>query len=87
MNRFRSASPAARREALFVVVVWIVACVYTVGYAALFAYRQPPRIVMGIPAWVWCGILAPWFASLAVTLWFAARGMTDEPLGENPDDE
>ena len=43
-------------------------------------------MLFGIPRWVVWGVLAPWLASLVVTLWFASFGMKDEPLGENPDE-
>ena len=88
MMRFRPPSSSSYREALIVAVIWIITCVYTVGYAAFFAYRQNgSSLVLGVPSWVVWGVIVPWFVSLAVTLWFAAVGMKDEPLGENPDDD
>ena len=84
----RSSSLASRREALFVCAVWIVACVYTVGYSALFGYGQSgaPRLILGIPSWVVWGVLMPWFACLGITVWFAGFRMADEPLGESHDE-
>ena len=69
-------------------VVWVAACIYTVGYPALFAYGQtgPPKLTFGIPSWVVWGVLLPWFACLAITLWFAGFRMKDEPLGESHDE-
>jgi hypothetical protein len=89
LNRFRAASSASRKEALFVAAFWIVSCVYTVGYSALYAYRPGAGAerIFGLPLWVVYGVLVPWFVSLAVTLWFAGFGMKDESLGENPDEE
>ena len=87
MKRFRPPSSSSYREALIVAVVWTITCVYTVGYAALFAYRDSAsRVVLGIPSWVVWGVLLPWVVTLFVTLWFAGAGMKDEPLGENPDE-
>lgn len=83
----RSASSllqSSLREAAVVAAVWILSCVYTVGYAALYAYRvEPqPRLILGMPAWVVWGILAPWTVCLVFTCWFALRGIRDEELGE-----
>lgn len=76
---------SSRREARFVAIVWLLACAYTVGHAALFAYRkEAPALVLGMPAWVLWGVLAPWVACTAVTCWFALRGIRDEDLGEEP---
>jgi len=74
---------SSRREARFVLWAWLAACAYTVGYAALFAYREePPPLIGGVPAWVVWGVLAPWVACTAVTCWFALCGIRDEDLGE-----
>jgi hypothetical protein len=71
---------------MFVAVVWVLACVYTVGYAALFAYRtgEPLQLLFGIPSWVVWGVLAPWLAVTLVTCWYALLGMKDEDLDEMP---
>ena len=84
----KPASSASRREALFVCAVWVIACAYTVGYSALFGYGKSgyPTLILGIPSWVVWGVLAPWFACLGITLWFAGFRMTDEPLGESHDE-
>jgi hypothetical protein len=77
---------SSRREATFVVVVWMLACLYTVGYCGLFGYRAhpaaPPPLIMGIPDWVCWGVLVPWTVVLALTVWFAFWGMSDVDLGE-----
>lgn len=74
----------ARREALFVAAVWIACCVYTCGYAALFAYRKDPmlHLVLGMPAWVFYGIVTPWVVCTVVTCFYALWGIQDEDLGE-----
>lgn len=92
MTSFDSGTARTRREALWVVLLWIAACLYTVGYAALFAYRKeaPPALLWGIPTWVWGGILLPWAVCALASFWFALRGMEDEALGEDhdlPDDD
>ena len=77
-------STAARREAVQVMLLWVIMCVYTTGFAGLFAYRsnETPILFMGIPAWVIGGVLFPWLVCLVLTCWFAWRGIQDEDLGE-----
>lgn len=78
----------SRREAVFTVIVWVLACLYTVGYAGLFAYRGPgeqPELIGGMPSWVVWGVVLPWFACTAVTCWYAMCGIVDEDLGEEAD--
>jgi hypothetical protein len=83
MNRSTSLLESSRREALFVVVVWLSACLYTVGYATLFAYRveTTPTLILGMPAWVFWGIVVPWTVCTVLTCWYALCGMRDEDLG------
>ena len=81
MNRSDPVLESSRREALFTVGVWISACVYTVGYAWAFAYRpEQGGPVLGMPGWVFWGIVTPWLVCTLVTCWFALRGMRDEEL-------
>lgn len=79
-----SESQHSLREALFVALVWIGACLYTVGYAMLFAYRpsRTPALLFGMPSWVFWGVIAPWMVCTAITFWFALYRMRDEDLGE-----
>ena len=74
---------ASRREALFVMGMWIASSAWTVGYCRLFAYgKELPRLVYGIPEWVVWGIFAPWTVCTLVTCWFAIFGIRDQDLGE-----
>jgi hypothetical protein len=88
MNPAARVLQSSRREALFTAAVWIAACAWTVGYAALFAYRkEPPPLILGMPGWFVWGVVAPWLACAAVTCWFAFWGIRDEDLdaGAAPD--
>lgn len=80
---------SSRREALGVLAVWLTACVWVVGYAILNAYRveSPPTLVLGMPSWVFWGIIVPWFACLAAIIYAAFWGIRDEELGEDHADE
>lgn len=85
-SRIASVLRSSRREALFVAVVWILACGYTVGYSARFAYRtgEPLQLLFGIPTWVVWGVLAPWTVVTLITCWYALLGMQDEELDDEP---
>lgn len=81
---------SARREALVVLVTWICALAYTVGYCDLYGYDRSAddlAFVWGFPDWVFWGILAPWGVCLLVSYWFSYRFMTDEDLGAEVEEE
>jgi hypothetical protein len=81
---------AARREALTVALVAALATAYSVGYCTLFGYGragEPIRFVLGFPAWVLWGVVAPWAACVLVCAWFSFRFMEDRDLGEPHEDE
>jgi hypothetical protein len=75
---------SVRREAAAVAIVAVAATAYTVGYCALFGYGragEPVRFVLGFPAWVFWGIVAPWGVCVLICGWFSWRFMSDESLG------
>ncbi|MBI2824248.1 MAG: hypothetical protein HYX69_06140 [Planctomycetia bacterium] len=79
---------SSRREALVVLVVWVVATAWSVGYCALAGYGRDPAsltFVLWFPDWVFWGIVAPWFVCIAISLWFALVFMRDEDLGSSAD--
>jgi fatty acid desaturase len=83
-DQLRDSVRHARREAVFVAVLWCAAAVYTIAYCAAFGYgrsAQDLRFVFGIPDWVFWGIVTPWTVCLAIGCWFSWFYMTDEPLG------
>ena len=54
---------SSRREAVAVMVTWLAAMVYTVGYCYLYGYNRRAEsltFVWGFPDWVFWGIVAPW---------------------------
>ena len=73
----------SRREALVALALWLAALIYTVGYCSLYGYGdadEPVQLVLGIPAWVMWGVIAPWTVMLAASAWFAFGFMTDDSL-------
>lgn len=80
---------SSRREALMALAIWLGAMAYTVGFSVWQGYGNPPdqmpKLVLGIPAWLLWGVIAPWFVCILVSWWFAYGWMTDEPLGNDED--
>jgi hypothetical protein len=82
----------ARREALAVALVALAATVYAVGYCTFFGYGragEPLRFVLGFPAWVFWGIVAPWFVCVLIccgfSWWFARDADLGHDVGERED--
>jgi hypothetical protein len=78
---------SARREALVVLLIWLAAMVYTVGYCYVYGYDRPPETltyILGFPDWVVWGILAPWAVCLLLSYWFGYVFVRDTALGPNP---
>lgn len=75
---------SSRREAIVVFLIWLVACVYTVGYCYRFGYHREPdslRYVAGLPDWVFWGILVPWTLCSLTSFWVSNFLIADDDLG------
>lgn len=75
---------SARREAILSLSVWAVAASYSIGYCALYGYDREPEsltFVLWFPDWIFWGVIVPWFACAAVSVWFAMFYMRDDDLG------
>jgi len=73
------------REALICGVVWVIATTYSVGYSSLYGYHRPIEsltYVLGLPDWIFWGVIVPWLACTLFSAWFCLFYMTDETLGE-----
>lgn len=82
----------ARREAIIITIIWVVAFLWTILYCAFTGYQEnvdPENLdlVMGIPSWIFWGVGAPWLVADLFTLWFALIYMKDDDLGEDPGHE
>jgi hypothetical protein len=81
---------SGRREARFVMLLWVAALIYTVGYCYLFGYHRTAEsltFILGFPDWVFWGVLAPWVACILVSYWFSHIFMQDEYLGDDGDEQ
>lgn len=75
----------ARREAVAVFLIWLAALCYTVGYCYLYGYErkiEDLKFVLGIPDWVFWGIITPWAVCTVVSCLFSLFVMRDDDLGE-----
>ena len=81
---------SARREALVVLVVWLAALTYTIGYCSLYGYGrrlEDLTFVLGFPDWIFWGVITPWLCCLVFSWWFSFVFMTDADLGAELDEE
>jgi hypothetical protein len=75
----------SRREAILVLLVWILCGIYTVTYSFLDGFHCDPAALetwWGIPRWVLLGVIAPWLAATIFAGWFALSYIKDDDLGE-----
>jgi hypothetical protein len=76
---------SSRREALVVLALWTVACVYSLSVSFSFGYQRDPdslTFVLGVPDWVFWGVLVPWIACTAASFWVSHYLIADEDLGQ-----
>ena len=81
----------ARREALIIFAIWASSALYCCLYSYFFGYIRPGhelgpedvRPVLGVPSWVFWGILVPWGVFAIVAFWFAGFRMADDDLGSD----
>lgn len=74
---------------VFVLLVWFGALLWTVPYCYFNGYIENPEnfrtedldLVLGMPSWVFWGIVLPWLAANVVTTIFCFGFMKDDDLG------
>ncbi|NQT17121.1 MAG: DUF997 family protein [Planctomycetes bacterium] len=80
----------ARREAVVILVAFGVCLVWSVTSCYLAGYGAPGETelstVLGMPSWVFWGVLVPWLAADVFGFWFCFFYMVDDPLGESDDE-
>ena len=82
---------SARRELVVVLVFAVVFALWSVGFCAAFGYDKPAdgepiRLVMGMPWWVFWGVIVPWGVASLFTFWFALFFMKDHDLSRDVKD-
>jgi hypothetical protein len=81
----------ARREAIIIGLVWLASTIYSCAYSYAFGYNRPGRElgpadvrpILGMPAWVFWGVVVPWACCAAFTFWFAGFFMAEDDLGKD----
>ena len=80
----------ARREAVLVIAIWVVACAYSIGVCYRFGYGRDASTLMyvlGFPDWIFWGVVVPWTACTALSLLMSYFVIRDDDLGEEQTEE
>ncbi len=83
--------------AFVVCLIWSISCCYLLGYpgpddfpseghGSHTAANGPVAKVLGMPSWVFWGVLVPWVAADVFAVWFCFCFMADDPLAEAEDE-
>ncbi|MFP6878814.1 MAG: YhdT family protein [Roseibacillus sp.] len=78
----------SRRETLVIIGAWLVFLIWTglvCGFGSRLDPNQPVTTVLGMPRWVFLGVVLPWIAACGFTFWFSMIFMKDTDL--DPDRE
>lgn len=89
-DRFDPLVVHARREALVILAAFVVCMVWSIGSCYSLGYLAPDGVpvakVLGMPSWVFWGVLLPWLAADLFAVWYCFFFMVDDPLGETQDE-
>ncbi len=82
----------SRREAIVIFGSWFVALCWAVPYCYINGYGhlvdpETMSTTMGIPTWLFGGILLPWIIADLFTTWVCFFFMKDDKLGAAGDEE
>ena len=73
-----------RKEACIIFSVWVVAFLWTVPVSYALGFPKDPSVelpvILGIPRWLFLGVLTPWSIAVLFTLWFCSSVMKDADL-------
>ncbi|MHC4400081.1 MAG: DUF997 family protein [Planctomycetota bacterium] len=77
-----------RREAAWILGAFLVCLVWSVSWCWVAGYGagETTAKVLGIPSWVFWGVVMPWLAADAFALWFCLFFIADDPLEEDNDE-
>ncbi len=75
----------SRREALVILGLWAGAMLWVVPYCYFFGYHpvsDPDQLktILGIPDWVFWGVLVPWVVCCLVTIYLCFWFIADDDL-------
>src|SRR5262245_38983475 len=92
MNQLREdpVLTSARREALFVMAIWLSACVYSIVVCYRMGYGRDVatlNYVLGFPDWIFWGVVVPWSVCTLLSFLLSYFVIRDEDLGEEQAEE
>ncbi|HZN36146.1 MAG TPA: DUF997 family protein [Pirellulaceae bacterium] len=76
---------SSRREAILVLLIWLVACTYSIGVCYAWGYGRDAATltyIFGFPDWVFWGVIVPWSVCTLLALILGSFVVTDDDLGE-----
>lgn len=79
----------ARREAWIILGFWAAALAWCVPVCYWLGYERPDadppvQLVLGMPHWLFWGVVVPWLVAIVASAWFCFRVMKDDPLDVDP---
>jgi hypothetical protein len=81
----------ARREMLVVLVLFGLALGWTIGFCYWLGYdatdgepSEALSLVLGLPTWVFVGIVLPWLIIDLVAIWFCFYFLADDVVDDEP---
>lgn len=87
-GRFDPVYTHSLREAMVALAAWAVCLVWTLAVCGTRGYVQddePVPLTLGMPSWVFWGVVVPWVAATLFTLWFALFWMSHDELDSAAD--
>jgi len=81
---------SARREALLVFVIWLVACAYSISVCYRLGYGRDVTTltyILGFPDWIFWGVITPWTVCTVLSFVLSYFVIRDDELGEEQAEE
>lgn len=81
----------SKKEAMLILIIWGLSFAWTVPYCYLTGYRTinelwDLKLVLGMPAWVFWGVAAPWTISGILSIIICLFFIKDDDLGQAEDE-
>jgi hypothetical protein len=80
----------ARREAIIIMAAFVVCMAWSVPWCYMHGYGlpadEPVQTTLGIPSWIFSGVIVPWILANIFTIWFCMCYMALDPLDEDEPD-
>jgi hypothetical protein len=78
------------REAKWIMVIWFLSSVWTIGYCSLYGFQSidPAHLsmILGMPSWVFWGVAVPWLVTTLASIGFAMGLIREDDLDGSSSD-